>query len=1712
MKKTIPELFAMLKAAEVEIKKEHQVLMVNKTTSFKKKGKGTGHWKRNCPKYLADKKDGKVNKGDLSRYGYIYLIKHKSETFEKFKEFQSEVENHRNKKIKFLRFDRGGEYLSYEFGLHLKQCGIISQLTPPGTPQCNGVSEHRNRTLLDIVRSMMSLTDLPLSFWGYALETAAFTLNRAPSKSVETTPCKIFVAKNGTFLEKEFLSKEVSGRKEELDERPIENKWIFKKKTEADGNVTVYKARLVAMGFRQVQGIDYDETFSPIAMLKSVRIMLAIAAFYDYEIWQMDVKTAFLNGFLKEELYMMQPEGFVDPKGANTVGKLQRSIYGLVQASRSWNIHFDEVIKACGFIQTFGEACIYKKKVDSTLPSPNNLSQLYHIDQALAAVVMAELGGMLAAAILKVVAEQIGSAIGGQITLLKNFNNDLMKMRMALESVEAVLKVAQRRLVTDELTGLWLKRLKDFMYEMSDMIDEFEADTQAITQPSARKFSFKKYLANMIPCLAIGPNIAMANRMKKMRDDLKVITDQYKELKLTEGTNAKEPEVTDIRETSSTLETQIIGRTEERDIIVASLFKSKTKDIAILPIYGIGGLGKTTLAQMVYNSTQSMGYSQVWVYVSQTFDLNKIGNSIISQLSENGNESGYNEMQMIHNSLQKVLANKNILVVLDDLWEDNKSHLEKLLGMLKVAENSKTFKRKRAIADRGGAQAKYLEKVVAPDKSNSPLGVVAISPDPQCDQDKLQHIGKDIASFIRATEMLSPWQLGEKCIRQLLGLSFLEYSHSTLTTGEIFGNDTLFTMHDLVHDLARLVMVDEIFIASKQGNTGGSFCHFALLNDCRRPLKSSKLRALRFMECVQTEVHGDSFSPAKSMRVLDLSECSILKLSDSIGVLKQLRYLNAPRVQDAKIPDSITKLSKLIYLNLHGSPKILALPESIGDIKGLMYLDLSGCSGIAKLPKSFERLQELVHLDLSMCCIRKLPEALGRFIKLKYLNLSRCQEITELPIGFGSLKNLVHLDLSSCSEVASNDLAFVGLTNLQYLNLKCTCFTSPSLYGLTKLRYLNLSALYSQRHHQDIFDMLFDSITINQADLEHMDLSDNCAINVIPISLYRLKKLHTLDLSGCVYLKEIEESKHTISSLKFLYLRGCVNLQRMTQLGGSIVSLPHFGVRVATDESSSNLVLLQPTDPIELHITELENAKSAGEAHSIKLMEKRSLEDLELVWTRDAERFVDDMILLEELMPPCTLKRLEIRGYNSVSLPAWLVGQLPNLELLVLRDMANLEEWNTSYSCAEVHVIQTLEIHNCPMLRMKPPLPKAKSWKISDSDNVLSSWNHCTVSHAGASSCSPITTTLSVQRYRGPHQWRLLQHFPRLSSLSVIRGDLNSSPEIIGHLSSLRTICLSQELSIDDNRVLRSLPASLQQNSSIQKIQISDCPELEDVIVESQEGAMKLTHSQESECVLPTSLRELKISHCQGIKSLPEGIQQLTNLQSLVISSCPELRQWCESEENKMKLAHIENMKAPCFTKQDLVLDSAYTTHSGCKIMVVWRIQFDGVKGGPSGACKGNLEFRAMVTGNLIARSAACNFGAAEQWCELEENKMKLPHIEKKSCISDWGFSCINLNISVYVALEFPFCLEEPYFAKHDNGTKTTCLISRWQYIVLPEWSSRSAARCPRVAGDLSPSQPPVAARRPPLLELHSGERARGWRWAVLALGGRGRKSRAGED
>ena len=129
---------------------------------------------------------------DYSRYGYVYLMKRKSEPIEKFKEFRVEVENQLGKHIKAIQSNHGGEYLLGDFKDYLTQNGIVSRLTAPGTPQQNGVAERRNKTLLEMVRSMMSYPTLSISFWGYALNTAIHLLNLVPSKSVPKTPMELW--------------------------------------------------------------------------------------------------------------------------------------------------------------------------------------------------------------------------------------------------------------------------------------------------------------------------------------------------------------------------------------------------------------------------------------------------------------------------------------------------------------------------------------------------------------------------------------------------------------------------------------------------------------------------------------------------------------------------------------------------------------------------------------------------------------------------------------------------------------------------------------------------------------------------------------------------------------------------------------------------------------------------------------------------------------------------------------------------------------------------------------------------------------------------------------------------------------------------------------------------------------------------------------------------------------------------------------------------------------------------------------------------------------------------------------------------------------------------------------------------------------------------------------------------------------------------------
>jgi hypothetical protein len=197
-------------------------------------------------------------------------------------------------------------------------------------------------------------------------------------------------------------------------------------------------------------------------------------------------------------------------------------------------------------------------------------------------------------------------------------------------------------------------------------------------------------MPGMLSCFPIAcKKIVMANRMRKMREELRKIDEKHRNFNFTHSNIASIDDHQHYddqrRRTSSEVnEAEIVGRDGEKKAILGMLSSANKEGTIILPIYGLGGMGKTTLAGLVYNDTQFKKYDhRVWVYVSQVFDLDKIKRSIVSQLQKNTIQHD-TDMELINHRLDELLPGKKILIVLDDIWEQNDFELEKLKQMLRV--------------------------------------------------------------------------------------------------------------------------------------------------------------------------------------------------------------------------------------------------------------------------------------------------------------------------------------------------------------------------------------------------------------------------------------------------------------------------------------------------------------------------------------------------------------------------------------------------------------------------------------------------------------------------------------------------------------------------------------------------------------------------------------------------------------------------------------------------------------------------------------------------------------------------------------------------------------------------------------------------------------------------------------------------------------------
>nr|GEX72122.1 zinc finger, CCHC-type [Tanacetum cinerariifolium] len=292
---------------------------------------------------------------DYSRYMWVYFLSTKDQAFDTFKKYKKTIEKELRTTLKMLRTDHGGEFTSNEFTQYCKENGITRQVTAPYSPQQNGVVERRNRTI--IKPNLENLRDF--SCIAYA-KVPSQRLTKVDDRSIrmvylgneqgskayrlfDPTTQKTCVSRDVKFKENETWD-----WKEYMRHKAIGLKWVFKTKKDANGYI-------------QEHGIEFEEVFAPVARMKTIRLLLAIAGNNKWEVHHLDVKSAFLHGDLKEEVYVTQPEGFIKRDDNGKVYRLMKALYGLRQAPHAWNIKLDNTLNSLDFKKCALEPTIYTK-------------------------------------------------------------------------------------------------------------------------------------------------------------------------------------------------------------------------------------------------------------------------------------------------------------------------------------------------------------------------------------------------------------------------------------------------------------------------------------------------------------------------------------------------------------------------------------------------------------------------------------------------------------------------------------------------------------------------------------------------------------------------------------------------------------------------------------------------------------------------------------------------------------------------------------------------------------------------------------------------------------------------------------------------------------------------------------------------------------------------------------------------------------------------------------------------------------------------------------------------------------------------------------------------------------------------------------------------------------------------------------------------------
>ncbi|XP_019178936.1 PREDICTED: putative disease resistance protein RGA4 isoform X2 [Ipomoea nil] len=708
----------------------------------------------------------------------------------------------------------------------------------------------------------------------------------------------------------------------------------------------------------------------------------------------------------------------------------------------------------------------------------------------------------MADALISSVVEQLIEILKHQAQELKRtlgVEKEIANLSSKLEKIREVLDDAEKRSIKEKGIKLWIENIKDFS-QVDDVLDEWRTRTLvSLSSFLPSRFHYKRFAMHRDIAKKIKELDSTLDRITKEKDQFKF---DYASITHTCAASHSDQELMRVTTAFDVDASEIQGRKSDASALISKLVENSGEDEArngngppVISIVGTGGIGKTTLAQLVFGDEKIKTHfdERVWICVSDPFDQIKIAKAIVESTTKSSTD--LSQLHVLLEKVQSILSGKRFLLVMDDVWTEQSAKWEPLKNSLKDGLPGSrilvTSRSERVARMMGSAYLHQLD-LISDEEAWLLLSRKAFSGRREEDCEKLKEIGQKIAQKCKGLPLAARvmgsllrfkyteddwqnvldnkiWELDE-VVTNLFPHLYLSYNDLTPKMKQCFSYCAVFPKdYEIeVDKLIRIWMAQGyVTMESKGRELFGGLAMRSFFQDFEKDDVDSNIiiyckmhdivhdfaQFLTKNEFYNIDQHEDDVR-IKNLRHLSWQNTGRnMNLTASIRDVGKLRSFFGERLSPEElIPDLFNGLKSVRLLGLHRC-KLQELPKEIGNLLHLRYIDLSR-SGVEELPDAICSLYNLQTLDLRHNDFSKLPEGIGNLSQLRYINLSYCKQMEELPDAICSLYNLQTLDLERCEGLSRLPKGIGNLINLRHLNINGTYRLEMMPLGIAKLTQL----------------------------------------------------------------------------------------------------------------------------------------------------------------------------------------------------------------------------------------------------------------------------------------------------------------------------------------------------------------------------------------------------------------------------------------------------------------------------------------------------------------------------------------------------------------------------------------------------------------------------------------------------------------------------------